>query len=71
MKKKHHSKFPNFYITGCNDDLDRNIGNKTYVPTTWKVLFNLTDVDNSANYTLQLALASANDAELQVYIYWM
>lgn len=64
-KEKHHSKSPNFY----NDDVDRNIGNKTYVPTTWKVVFNLSEVDNSANYTLQLALASANDAELQVYIY--
>ncbi|XP_009771423.1 uncharacterized protein LOC107773907 isoform X2 [Nicotiana tabacum] len=44
-----------------NDD-----GNKTYVPTTWQVLFDLDDIDQSANYTLQLALASANDAELQV-----
>ncbi|KAH6760095.1 Rhamnogalacturonate lyase family protein [Perilla frutescens var. frutescens] len=48
--------------------VNRNIGNKTYIPTTWTVLFNLTDVDHSANYTLQLALASANDAELQVRI---
>ncbi|XP_047954367.1 probable rhamnogalacturonate lyase B [Salvia hispanica] len=48
--------------------VNRNIGNKTYVPTTWRVLFNLTDVDTSANYTLRIALASANDAELQVRI---
>ncbi|XP_057783987.1 probable rhamnogalacturonate lyase B isoform X3 [Salvia miltiorrhiza] len=48
--------------------VNRNIGNKTYVPTTWRILFNLTDVDTSANYTLRLALASANDAELQVRI---
>ncbi|KAI3451276.1 hypothetical protein Pfo_007941 [Paulownia fortunei] len=46
--------------------VNRNIGNKTYVPTTWKIMFNLTNVDQSANYTLQLALASATDAELQV-----
>ncbi|KAL9160710.1 hypothetical protein ABFS82_08G218400 [Erythranthe guttata] len=48
--------------------VNRNIGNKTYVPTTWKILFELDDVDESANYTLQIALASANDAELQVRI---
>ncbi|XP_049379050.1 probable rhamnogalacturonate lyase B isoform X2 [Solanum stenotomum] len=44
-----------------NDD-----GNKTYAPTTWQVLFDLEDVDQSSNYTLQLALASAHEAELQV-----
>ncbi|KAG8383635.1 hypothetical protein BUALT_Bualt04G0034500 [Buddleja alternifolia] len=48
--------------------VNRNVGNKTYVPTTWKILFNLVDVDESSNYTLQLALASANEAELQVRI---
>ncbi|GFQ03725.1 rhamnogalacturonate lyase [Phtheirospermum japonicum] len=48
--------------------VNRKIGNKIYVPTTWKIMFNLTDVDESANYTLQLALASATDAELQVRI---
>ncbi|KAG5574228.1 hypothetical protein H5410_054362 [Solanum commersonii] len=44
-----------------NDD-----GNKTYAPTTWQVLFDLEDVDQSSNYTLQLAFASAHEAELQV-----
>ncbi|KAH0711338.1 hypothetical protein KY289_007297 [Solanum tuberosum] len=44
-----------------NDD-----GNKTYAPTTWQVLFDLEDVDQSSNYTLQLALASAHEAEFQV-----
>ncbi|KAM3283238.1 putative rhamnogalacturonate lyase B [Capsicum chacoense] len=44
-----------------NDD-----GNKTYAPTTWQVLFDLEDVDQSSNYTIQLALASAHEAELQV-----
>ncbi|KAL8109227.1 hypothetical protein AgCh_025356 [Apium graveolens] len=46
----------------------RNAGNKTYVATTWKVLFDLKRVDTTRNYTLQLALASANGAELQVRI---
>ncbi|KAM3338420.1 hypothetical protein P3S68_030506 [Capsicum galapagoense] len=46
-----------------NDD-----GNKTYIPTTWKILFDLQQVKDSSNYTLQLALASANDAELQIRI---
>ncbi|KAL8476324.1 hypothetical protein ACS0TY_028844 [Phlomoides rotata] len=48
--------------------VNRNIGNKTYIPTRWTVLFNLIDIDESTNYTLQLALASANEAELQVWI---
>ncbi|XP_051127121.1 probable rhamnogalacturonate lyase B isoform X2 [Andrographis paniculata] len=48
--------------------VNRNIGNKTYIATTWKILFNLTSVDESANYTLRLALASAHEAELQVRI---
>lgn len=55
-----------FYYYLCDNFYCRNIGNKTYVPTTWTILFNLTDVDTSSNYTLRLALASANDAELQV-----
>ncbi|KAL3630146.1 hypothetical protein CASFOL_023130 [Castilleja foliolosa] len=48
--------------------VNRKIGNKIYIPTTRKIIFNLTNVDESANYTLQLALASATDAELQVRI---
>ncbi|KAL3323492.1 hypothetical protein AABB24_037902 [Solanum stoloniferum] len=44
----------------------RNIGNKTYIPTTWKIIFNLEIVDNASNYTLQMALAAAQRAELQV-----
>ncbi|KAK6150315.1 hypothetical protein DH2020_015247 [Rehmannia glutinosa] len=44
----------------------RNIGYKQYVATTWQIVFDLKNVDKGANYTLQLALASANDAELQV-----
>ncbi|KAL6518612.1 hypothetical protein OROGR_019114 [Orobanche gracilis] len=46
----------------------RKVGNKVYIPT-WKIVFNLTNVDESANYTLQLALASVTDAELQVRIH--
>ncbi|KAL6518609.1 hypothetical protein OROGR_019111 [Orobanche gracilis] len=47
----------------------RKVGNKVYIPTTWKIVFNLTNVDESANYTLQLALASVTYAELQVRIH--
>ncbi|KAM3338532.1 hypothetical protein P3S68_030618 [Capsicum galapagoense] len=46
-----------------NDD-----GNKTYIPTTWQIVFDLQQVKDSSNYTLQLALASANEAELQIRI---
>ncbi|KAE9614477.1 hypothetical protein Lal_00012317 [Lupinus albus] len=44
----------------------RNIGNKTYGPTTWQIIFEHEHDIFSGNYTLQLALASAKDAELQV-----
>ncbi|XP_061376076.1 probable rhamnogalacturonate lyase C isoform X2 [Gastrolobium bilobum] len=44
----------------------RNLGNKTYQPTTWQIIFdNPTDI-LGGNYTLQLALACAADANLQV-----
>ncbi|GAA0170159.1 lyase [Lithospermum erythrorhizon] len=48
--------------------VNRNMDNNTYVPTTWKIVFNLDSLDSNGNYTLQLALASANAAELQVRI---
>ncbi|XP_019438831.1 PREDICTED: uncharacterized protein LOC109344523 [Lupinus angustifolius] len=44
----------------------RNIGNNTYEPTTWKIIFEHQHDIFSGNYTLQLALASAKDSELQV-----
>ncbi|CAI9758172.1 unnamed protein product [Fraxinus pennsylvanica] len=52
----------NWYFARVN----RKTGNKNYIPTTWKILFDLDDIDEQGNYTLQLALASATDAELQV-----
>ncbi|XP_071711956.1 uncharacterized protein [Rutidosis leptorrhynchoides] len=63
------------YTVGFNDyktdwffaHVNRNVGNKTYIPTTWTVLFDLDKV-TTGNYTLQLALASATSAELQVRI---
>ncbi|XP_022866692.1 uncharacterized protein LOC111386454 [Olea europaea var. sylvestris] len=41
--------------------------NNTFQSTTWQVSFNLTDV-RTQTYTLQIALASANYAEIQVRI---
>ncbi|CAH1421680.1 unnamed protein product [Lactuca virosa] len=46
----------------------RNVGNKTYLPTTWTIFFDLEDVGSTGNYTIQLALASATVSELQVRI---
>ncbi|KAL8047044.1 hypothetical protein ABFX02_08G212900 [Erythranthe guttata] len=43
----------------------RNVGGE-YVGTTWQILFDLKNVEKEGNYTLQLALASAHYAELQV-----
>ncbi|XP_073147134.1 uncharacterized protein [Henckelia pumila] len=45
-----------------------NIGIKQFEATTWRILFGLRNVSKGANYTLQLALASANGAKLQVRI---
>lgn len=55
------SKWHNFYEP-C-----RNTGNNTFTPTTWTVNFDLPEVvDSNSTYTLQMALASANMAEVQV-----
>ncbi|XP_075089667.1 uncharacterized protein LOC107815910 [Nicotiana tabacum] len=43
-------------------------GNKTYIPTTWQIAFDLQEVEKPSNYTLQLALASTNEAELQIRV---
>ncbi|KAK9904376.1 hypothetical protein M0R45_000810 [Rubus argutus] len=64
------------YTVGVDDYHDdwfyaqvtRNTGNETYVGTTWQIVFDLNNVTSPGNYTLQLALASANSAELQVRI---
>ncbi|KAL5556635.1 hypothetical protein UlMin_038871 [Ulmus minor] len=46
----------------------RNMGNETYKPTTWQIVFDLENVLRPANYTLQLALASATNIDLQIRI---
>ncbi|PWA88051.1 rhamnogalacturonate lyase family protein [Artemisia annua] len=46
----------------------RKVGNKTYIPTTWTILFDLENIEPTGNYTIQLALASATAAELHVRI---
>ncbi|BBH07101.1 Rhamnogalacturonate lyase family protein [Prunus dulcis] len=46
----------------------RNKGNQTYEPTTWQIRFQLNKGANPGNYTLQLALASATNAEVQVRV---
>ncbi|KAK2656643.1 hypothetical protein Ddye_009695 [Dipteronia dyeriana] len=43
----------------------RNVGNKTYEGTTWQIIFELKSWKRG-NYKLQLALASATQAEIQV-----
>ncbi|CAN6840109.1 unnamed protein product [Brassica oleracea] len=46
----------------------RNVGNNTYQPTTWQIIFNLQNLNRVGLYTLRVALASAADSELQVRI---
>ncbi|KAG6400828.1 hypothetical protein SASPL_137672 [Salvia splendens] len=45
--------------------VNRN-ANGQYLPTTWKIAFNAKNVMSRGTYTLQLALASASYAEVQV-----
>ncbi|KAE8655850.1 Cinnamyl alcohol dehydrogenase 6 [Hibiscus syriacus] len=44
----------------------RKTGNNTNRPTTWQIKYNLQDVNENGTYTLQLALAAASFAEVQV-----
>ncbi|KAL8152122.1 hypothetical protein V2J09_021930 [Rumex salicifolius] len=39
---------------------------KTYKPTTWQIVFPITNLVPNAAYTLRLAIASASNTELQV-----
>ncbi|KDP41146.1 hypothetical protein JCGZ_03640 [Jatropha curcas] len=43
-----------------------NTGKDVYSPTTWQITFELQTVIRTGNYTMQLALASASEAEIQV-----
>ncbi|KAL0396467.1 UNVERIFIED_CONTAM: hypothetical protein Scaly_0095100 [Sesamum calycinum] len=47
--------------------VNRNVDNN-YTPTTWRILFDVRNVSRTGTYTLRLALASANFAEIQVWI---
>lgn len=40
----------------------------SYVPTTWRIVFNARNVSRRGRYTLRVALASASFAEIKVYI---
>ncbi|KAK8644657.1 hypothetical protein V6N13_123959 [Hibiscus sabdariffa] len=44
----------------------RNVRNNTLRPTTWQIKYNLQEITKTGTYTLQLALASASFAEVQV-----
>ncbi|KAL2498986.1 Rhamnogalacturonate lyase family protein [Abeliophyllum distichum] len=46
----------------------KSISTNKYEATTWQVSFDLTNVTNGGTYTLQIALASASYAEIQVRI---
>ncbi|KAL7143855.1 hypothetical protein ABFS83_08G219800 [Erythranthe nasuta] len=63
------------YIVGLSDytkdwffaHVPRNVGPKLYNATTWQIIFELKNI-TEGSYTLQLALASANGAEVQVRV---
>ncbi|CAN1342756.1 Rhamnogalacturonate lyase, partial [Linum perenne] len=56
----------NFFQDWFYAHVPRSVGNNTFRATTWQIKFDLPKVDTSGDYTLQLALASAADAELVV-----
>ncbi|KAG8383630.1 hypothetical protein BUALT_Bualt04G0034000 [Buddleja alternifolia] len=70
----YHPKTDLVYTIGQSDyrkdwffaHVTRNMGNQQFQSTTWIILFDLKNGAKGSNYTLQLALASANQAELQV-----
>ncbi|CAN1169626.1 Rhamnogalacturonate lyase [Linum perenne] len=47
---------------------DKESGPNNYIPTTWQIIFDLPDVAPAGNYTLQLALASAQETNTFVYV---
>lgn len=62
------------YTVGVSDyrkdwffaQVTRDAKNGTYEPTTWQIKFVLGSVNKKGSYTLQLALASSNFAEVKV-----
>jgi len=46
--------------------VNRKVGNNTFQPTTRQIIFQLEDVSNKGNYTLQLALSAATFSNLRV-----
>ncbi|MED6195829.1 hypothetical protein PIB30_041619 [Stylosanthes scabra] len=63
------------FTVGANDyskdwyfaHVTRKTGMKRYVPTTWQIVFELPNVISGRMYTLQVALASSTEADLQVW----
>ncbi|KAG2319107.1 hypothetical protein Bca52824_012320 [Brassica carinata] len=48
--------------------VNRKIGEKKYQATTWKIIFSLKEVSQTGNYTLRIALAAANGADILVRV---
>ncbi|KAF8017451.1 hypothetical protein BT93_H2585 [Corymbia citriodora subsp. variegata] len=46
----------------------RNIGNSTYVPTTWRIDFHLQDVNFRGTYRLQMAVASSTHSHISIRV---
>ncbi|MBA0608417.1 hypothetical protein Godav_020644 [Gossypium davidsonii] len=44
----------------------RKTGDDRYRPTTWQIKYNLQDVNNKGTYTLQMAIAAASFAEVEL-----
>jgi len=57
----HYEFSPLNYTDEC-----RSIGESQFVATTWQIQFQLENIIKGGNYTLQLALASASNSQLEV-----
>ncbi|XP_027769376.1 probable rhamnogalacturonate lyase B isoform X2 [Solanum pennellii] len=64
------------YTVGVSDyqkdwffaQVNREIGDNVYQSSTWQIKFKIGNVDQGGTYTLRVALAASNHAELQVRI---
>ncbi|CAI9111386.1 OLC1v1011604C1 [Oldenlandia corymbosa var. corymbosa] len=62
-KSNHRRDWFFAHVPRCSNAYRRN---KKCFPTTWQIIFNLHNLRSNATYTLHLALASANYAQLEV-----
>ncbi|XP_014519713.1 probable rhamnogalacturonate lyase B [Vigna radiata var. radiata] len=69
-----YPKYDLIYTVGVSDynkdwffaQVTRSTEEKTFMPTTWQIRFQLQNISKGGNYTLQLAIAAATGSKLEV-----